>query len=59
MIATTHSLEAIDAIIEANEKELDELVAYRLESKEEETLVKRFSGEMLYDLRYQFGQDVR
>ncbi|MDG0948294.1 AAA family ATPase [Bacillus paranthracis] len=59
LIATTHSLEAIDAIIEANEKELDELVAYRLESKEEETLVKRFSGEMLYDLRYQFGQDVR
>lgn len=59
LIATTHSLEAIDAIIEANETDLEELVAYRMESKENQTQVKRFSGDMLYDLRYQFGQDVR
>ena len=59
LIATTHSLETIDAIIEANENQLSSLVGYRLENLNDATEAKRFSGETLHDLRFEFGQDVR
>ncbi|MCK4260719.1 MAG: AAA family ATPase [Halanaerobiales bacterium] len=59
LFATTHSLEAIDAVLEASEDCLDNLATYRLEVKEEATIAKRFSGKTLYDLRYELGQDVR
>jgi AAA15 family ATPase/GTPase len=72
LFATTHSLEAIDSILSAfleskevqeNTEEWEEilknLVTYRLVQKDTATLVKRFSGEELADIRYDFGQDVR
>ncbi|KYC96150.1 hypothetical protein B4102_3556 [Heyndrickxia sporothermodurans] len=59
LFATTHSLEAIDSILDATKKDLDKLTVYRLENRNNETYVKRFPGDTLYDIRYQLGQDVR
>jgi AAA15 family ATPase/GTPase len=59
LFATTHSLEAIDAVIEANEEQLNTLVAYRLEVVNGATMAKQFSGETLHDLRFDLGQEVR
>jgi AAA15 family ATPase/GTPase len=59
IIATTHSLEAVDAIILANKTFLESMVAYRLESGPKRTIARRFDGKNLYDIRYTFGQDVR
>lgn len=59
IFATTHSLEAVDAIILANRPALTSIVAYRLEARATGMVVRRFDGESLYDIRYTFGQDVR
>ncbi|QOY36490.1 AAA family ATPase [Anaerobacillus isosaccharinicus] len=58
IFATTHSLEAIDAVLGATE-EISKISVYRLEQSEDGNIVKRFSGEKLKELRYHFGQDVR
>jgi len=57
LIATTHSLEALDALL-ANipENDSDEIVTYRLGT---EGQIKRFGGNLLYRLRYERGLDVR
>lgn len=52
---TTHSLEAVDGVLAANEKSLENVSFYRLE----ENKVKRFSGERMYGIRYDFGMEVR
>ena len=61
LFATTHSLEAIDAIIAAGCEKglLKKFVTYRLETKANTSFAKRFSGESLHELRYELGQDVR
>ncbi|WP_157721702.1 AAA family ATPase [Tumebacillus avium] len=69
LIATTHSLEAVDALIaplaeeddadEVNRESLKDLVAFRLVNRDGQTTAKRFSGDALYSLRYEYGQDVR
>lgn len=59
LFATTHSLETIDAILAADKESLEDLMAYRLEINENITSVKKFSGQDLFDLRYELGQDVR
>lgn len=72
LFATTHSIEAIDAILATfmaegeNIEDDDEweqfvqnLVTYRLVPREDRILVKRFAGDSLADLRYDLGQDVR
>jgi AAA15 family ATPase/GTPase len=59
LFATTHSLETIDAILAADKESLEDLMAYRLEASEDATYVKKFSGQDLFDLRYELGQDVR
>jgi hypothetical protein len=58
LFATTHSLEALDAVMSANEKYGD-LVVYRLEAKQGSTIAKRFSYNDLVVLRNDMGQDVR
>ncbi len=58
MFATTHSLEAVDAILEVTEPTTD-LVFYRLENKETYTKVIRHPGERLKRLREELGQEVR
>ena len=52
---TTHSLEAVDGVLAANEESLDDLSFYRLEANN----VKRFSGERMHSIRYNFGMEVR
>jgi hypothetical protein len=55
---TTHSLEAIDAILTAQLDEPAEVVAFRLPGQGE-TEVKRFAGDLLDNLRFERGLDIR
>ena len=56
LFATTHSLEAVDAVLAACEKDqMSEVVAYRLSPER----VKRFSGELLHGMRTDMGLDIR
>jgi AAA domain, putative AbiEii toxin, Type IV TA system/AAA ATPase domain len=59
IFATTHSLEAVDAIAMAIPESLSELVTFHLDQTEQETRVKRFDGELLLRLRRERGLDVR
>lgn len=58
IFATTHSLEAVDALLAVNESALD-LVLYRLEPKETQTKVVRHDWSRLKRLREELGQEVR
>lgn len=58
LFATTHSLEAVDALLEVTEYESD-LVLYRLEPKEMQTRVVRHDWDRLKRLREELGQEVR
>lgn len=60
IFATTHSLEAIDAILSVSLKQPGELVAFQLPDRDSKTKdVKRFTGEILESLRFEQGLDVR
>jgi AAA15 family ATPase/GTPase len=56
LFVTTHSLEAVDAMLEAD-SEKDEVVAFRLNGDDKQP--QRFSGELLQRLRSNRGLDVR
>lgn len=56
---TTHSIEAIDAILEASKNNIDNVACYRLEKGSEKVEIKRFSGKKLYSIRNNMGLDVR
>ncbi|NEQ98325.1 MAG: AAA family ATPase [Cyanothece sp. SIO2G6] len=58
IFATTHSLEAVDALLSVTEAN-DQLVLYRLEPGEEKTHVVRHGWERLKVLREELGQEVR
>src|SRR5437588_758991 len=59
LFATTHSLEAVDAIIDAcKDKEID-LVGYRLQKSDAQTTTKRFDKKYLEQLREELGVDLR
>jgi len=58
LIATTHSLEAVDAVIEGMEVASD-LVAYRLESQDGKIGANRISGDLLRRIRFDRGLEVR
>jgi predicted ATP-dependent endonuclease of OLD family len=55
LFATTHSLEAVDALLEVTEHESD-LVLYRLEPKEMQTRVVRHDWDRLKRLREELGR---
>ncbi|XKE95406.1 ATP-binding protein [Metaplanococcus flavidus] len=59
LFATTHSLEAVDGIVEANINRLEKVSFYRLVKKDSFTKARYFSGENMKNIRYEFGQDVR
>lgn len=60
LFVTTHSLEALDAIISACPIEnQDDIVVYQLNQTEERTESKRFSGDLLHRLRFKRGLDLR
>ncbi len=56
LFVTTHSLEAVDAMLEAD-SEKDEVVAFRL--NDDNKPPQRFAGELLQRLRSNRGLDVR
>jgi AAA15 family ATPase/GTPase len=56
---TTHSVEAIDAILEGSKEHLNDIVSYRLEDDDSGIYVNRTSGKKLYAIRYNMGLDVR
>ena len=58
VIATTHSLEVLDALLASDLSE-EELAAYQLTQTEGHTECKRFSGSALKRLRYERGLDIR
>lgn len=56
LFATTHSLEAVDAILAACRPDhLDQIVGFRIEAGR----VKRFRGDLLEGMRYDMGLDIR
>lgn len=59
VFVTTHSLEALDAILASSSDNLDDTAAYHLSPSTNETRVKRFSGELLNRIRGESGLDVR
>ena len=60
VFVTTHSLEALDALVSARSTlEKDDIVAFHLNQKEELTQSKRFSSDLLHRLRFERGLDVR
>jgi AAA15 family ATPase/GTPase len=58
LFATTHRLEAIDAMLDAIDSETD-LVLYRLEQKESQMKAVRLERDRLKRLREDLGQEVR
>lgn len=58
LFATTHSLEAIDALLMAQMSETDEPVTFHLPDRGEGQ-AKRFTGELLDNLRFERGLDIR
>ncbi|MEO5729475.1 MAG: AAA family ATPase, partial [Byssovorax sp.] len=59
LFATTHSLEALDAILAAGKDHPDEIVAYRFPDPARPGPPKRYAGDQLHRLRYERGLDVR
>jgi ABC-type Mn2+/Zn2+ transport system ATPase subunit len=59
VIATTHSLEAVDALLAGPLGVKDDLVTYHLEQTPEQTKVRRFDRDLLARLRRERGLDVR
>lgn len=57
LIATTHSLEALDAVLGPKGENVDQVVAYRLQELGKPC--KRFAGDLLHRIRYESGLDVR
>lgn len=58
IIATTHSLEALDALLEVSRKQTN-LVVYRLQQEKEQTTATRFDKEMTLRLREELGMELR
>ncbi len=58
VFATTHSLEAVDTILDVTENDND-LVLYRLEPKDNKTSALRIGRDRLKRLRENLGTEVR
>lgn len=59
LFATTHSLEALDAVLEADTTPEEDIVGYRLERADDGTSAKRYGEDLLKRLRSERGLDVR
>lgn len=59
LFTTTHSLEALDAIIDACKNNTIDLVAYRLQKDGDHVTAKRFGKDYLKRLREDLGVDLR
>jgi|GraSoiStandDraft_2_1057267.scaffolds.fasta_scaffold232836_1 energy-coupling factor transporter ATP-binding protein EcfA2 len=58
LLATTHSLEALDTILDVSRENAD-FVVYRLQQDEKQTTAKRFDKEMTLRLREELGMEMR
>lgn len=59
LFVTTHSLEAVDAILAGMDDHTDDLVAFRLPTQGSGNPLKRFGGRTLVDSRLEGGLDLR
>ena len=59
IVASTHSLEAVDGIVKAAGDLIDDVVTFHLEEENGATHAKRIPGEVLRRLRMERGLDVR
>lgn len=59
VFVTTHSLEALDALILAPSAQEGDVVAFRLARSDTLTTAKRFAGDLLLRLRQERGLDLR
>lgn len=59
LFITTHSLETIDVLLECREEELGRIAAYNMRKTEDKTIVRRFGGKRLLELRQEMGLDIR
>lgn len=59
LFVTTHSLEAVDAMLASVGDDIEDLVAYRLPARGSDHPIKRFGGQTLHDLRNEGGLDLR
>jgi len=59
LFATTHSLEAVDAMVEAEASNLSLIAGYRLELTKGLVQAQRVDGDLLHRLRHERGLDVR
>ena len=59
LFATTHSLEAIDAILAADTTPEEDIVGYRLEAVDARVIAHRYSEDLLKRLRIERGAEVR
>ena len=59
IFVSTHSLEAVDAMMESVAGDVTDLVAYRLPTRGGDHPIKRFGGQTLHDLRNDGGMDLR
>lgn len=59
VIATTHSLEAIGALLNKFNDNLDDIAVYRLEEFKDQIYSRRFSGNKAYEIIIEDGGDLR
>ena len=59
LFVTTHSLEAVDAMLGSVGDKITDLAAYRLPARGSDYPIKRFGGQTLHDLRNEGGLDLR
>jgi hypothetical protein len=59
LFVTTHSLEALDAILAADPTPEEDIIAYKLEPTAETTNVRRYGEDLLKRLRFTRGLEVR
>lgn len=59
LFMTTHSLEAIDVLLEDCKEHLEDTAIYHIRKGKDKTIAKRYSGNKLLNLRNEIGFDVR
>lgn len=59
VFATTHSLEAVDAVCRNFASDLDQVAGFRLGRSESGAVSKRYPGKFLNDIRFERGIDIR
>jgi AAA domain, putative AbiEii toxin, Type IV TA system len=59
VFATTHSLEAVDAVCRSFASDLDKVAGFRLARADGRAVAKRYPGKFLHDIRFERGLDIR